>query len=115
MTDNNMDFADYLPKADWRQLREANESITPMTPDLACAEVVAQLFHETYERLAPEYNYRTRKASAVPWSQVPENNRELMIAVAEHVLSQLACAECGTNELFLEAPLHPFTEERTNE
>lgn len=60
-----------------------------MTPDSSLAEAVAQLFHESYERLAPEYNYQTRPASAVPWSQVPENNRELMIAVAEHVLSRL--------------------------
>lgn len=60
-----------------------------MTPDISLAEAVAQLFHETYERLAPEYNYQTRTASAVPWSHVPANNRELMIAVAEHVLSQL--------------------------
>jgi hypothetical protein len=53
-----------------------------MTP-----EELAQLFHETYERLAPEHNYQTRKASAVPWSDVPENNKNLMIAVAGEVLN----------------------------
>jgi hypothetical protein len=54
----------------------------PETP----AERLARFFHETYERLAPEYNYETRKASAVPWQLVPENNKRLMIAVAGEVL-----------------------------
>jgi len=48
-------------------------------------EQLAQLFHETYERLAPEHGYETRKASAVPWADVPDNNKALMIAVAEQV------------------------------
>jgi hypothetical protein len=52
-----------------------------MTP-----EQLAQLFHETYERLAPDFNYQTRKASAVPWSDVPESNKKLMIAVAGEIL-----------------------------
>ena len=54
----------------------------PETP----AERLARFFHETYERLAPEYNYETRKASAVPWQLVPENNKRLMIAVAGEIL-----------------------------
>ena len=53
------------------------------------AEELAQLFHETYERLAPEYGYTTRKTSAVPWSEVPEPNKSLMIAVAEKVMEEL--------------------------
>jgi hypothetical protein len=44
------------------------------------AEEIAKAFHETYERLAPEYGYKTREASAVPWEDVPENNKALMIA-----------------------------------
>lgn len=59
------------------------------------AEELAQLFHETYERLAPEYNYQTRKASAVPWSAVPENNKKLMIAVAGEVLKAMEEDECA--------------------
>lgn len=51
------------------------------------AEKLAQLFHETYEELAPDFNYETRKASAKPWCDVPENNKKLMIAVAERILS----------------------------
>ena len=52
-----------------------------MTP-----ESLAQLFHETYERLAPEFGYRIREASAKPWAQVPENNRALMTAVCREIL-----------------------------
>ncbi len=48
---------------------------------------LAQKFHETYEQLAPEHRYETRKESAVPWEDVPESNRRLMIAVAEEILA----------------------------
>lgn len=50
------------------------------------AERLAQHFHEAYERLAPDFAYQTRKDSAKPWAQVPEDNRLLMIAVAADVL-----------------------------
>ncbi len=50
------------------------------------AEQLAKLFHETYEFLAPGFGYKTREASAKPWEDVPENNKKLMIAVAEKVL-----------------------------
>lgn len=53
-------------------------------------EAVARAFHETYERLAPEHGYETRKASAVPWEQVPANNRALMVDVADTVLARLS-------------------------
>lgn len=48
------------------------------------AEKLARIFHETYERLAPAFDYKT---SAKPWEEVPEQNRKLMIAVCEHILS----------------------------
>lgn len=51
-----------------------------MTP-----EQLAQLFHETYERLAPDFGYKTREASAVPWSEVPPANKRLMIAVCAEI------------------------------
>jgi hypothetical protein len=54
------------------------------------AEELARRFHEHYERLAPDFGYDTREASAVPWEQVPEPNRSLMIAVATEVLKDLA-------------------------
>lgn len=51
------------------------------------AEGLAQQFHETYERLAPSFGYETRKASAKPWSDVPEQNKRLMIAVCAEILT----------------------------
>lgn len=54
------------------------------------AEQIARLFHETYERLAPKYGYKTRKASRVPWEEVPEANKRLMVAVAREVYYEIA-------------------------
>lgn len=56
------------------------------------AEVLAKMFHARYEELAPMFGYATRKESAVPWEQVPENNRRLMTAVCESMLATLAAA-----------------------
>jgi hypothetical protein len=50
------------------------------------AERVAQAFHESYERQAPEHGYKTRDASAVPWQDVPDQNKELMIAVVQDLI-----------------------------
>jgi len=52
-------------------------------------ESVAKLFHETYERLAPAFNYETRRGTRVPWEKVPERNKRLMVAVAAEVLAVL--------------------------
>ena len=56
------------------------------SPD-AAVEAVARAFHNTYERLAPHYDYETRKSSAVPWENVPANNRALMVAVVADLLA----------------------------
>lgn len=53
------------------------------------AESVARLFHETYERLAPAFGYGTREATRVPWEEVPERNKRLMIATTAEVLAML--------------------------
>jgi hypothetical protein len=50
------------------------------------AEQIAQAFHETYERLAPDFGYKTREASARPWAEVPEQNKSLMVAVVQSLL-----------------------------
>jgi len=50
---------------------------------------LAQVFHEVYEEMAPHFDYKTRDASAVPWADVPENNRKLMIAVSARIISRL--------------------------
>ena len=61
-------------------------STTDRKPHSAgAAERLAQVFHETYERLAPAYGYETRKESAVPWRAVPEQNKALMIATVREV------------------------------
>jgi hypothetical protein len=51
------------------------------------AEQIAKAFHDCYEKLAPAHSYETRKESAVPWEDVPENNRALMVAVVHELLS----------------------------
>ena len=53
------------------------------------AESVAKLFHEAYERLAPSFGYETRQATRVPWENVPERNKRLMIAATAEVLAML--------------------------
>ena len=55
-----------------------------MTPD-----ELARRFHETYERLAPDFGYETRRESAVPWDDVPANNKALMTAVCAELLTEL--------------------------
>jgi hypothetical protein len=47
---------------------------------------IAQQFHETYERLAPSYGYRTRLESAKPWDQIPFSNQSLMKATVQALL-----------------------------
>ena len=53
------------------------------------AEAVAKLFHETYERLAPAFGYKTRQDTRVSWESLPEHNKRLMIATAAEVLALL--------------------------
>jgi len=50
------------------------------------AEQMAEKFHTLYEELAPKFGYKTRPESAVKWKNVPENNKNLMIAVCEGLL-----------------------------
>ena len=50
------------------------------------AEAIARAFHKAYERLAPEFGYDTRTETAVPWDDVPEPNRKLMIAVVTELI-----------------------------
>jgi hypothetical protein len=52
------------------------------------AEGLARLFHETYEKLAPQYGYETREESRTDWQDVPDNNKQLMIATCRELLSK---------------------------
>lgn len=64
-----------------------------MTPEL-----LAQRFHEEYERLAPSFGYQTRKESAKPWAEVPARNKALMIAVCKELLDDPTIAEALEQE-----------------
>jgi hypothetical protein len=55
-------------------------------PTPSRAEKVAAEFHAAYEGLASGYGYKTREESAVPWAEVPEKNRKLMIATVQRLL-----------------------------
>jgi len=50
------------------------------------SEEIAAEFHRIYELHAKVMGYATRKESAVPWEDVPEINRALMISVIDDLL-----------------------------
>lgn len=52
------------------------------------AEEIAQQFHEACEELAPSHGYETRETSRKPWSEVPDQNKSLMIAVVGRLLNE---------------------------
>jgi len=51
------------------------------------AEELARLFHETYEQLAPEFGYKTRKGTR-EFSEHTSNG-QLMIAVCREILTAI--------------------------
>jgi hypothetical protein len=55
-----------------------------MTP-----EKLAELFHETYERLAPAFGWKTKRGCNVPFERLPERNKALMIATCQTVLNKI--------------------------
>lgn len=59
------------------------------------AETIAKAFHESYERQAPDHGYKTRERSAVPWEDVPEDNKSLMIAVVDDLLTSRVIADAS--------------------
>ena len=59
-----------------------------MSDALPSAEALAKWFHDTHEALAPEYGYETRAETRVPWAELPENNRSLMVAVASKFIEE---------------------------
>lgn len=68
------------------------------------AEQLAQLFHETHERLAPDFGYATRKETAIPWQNIPadSSNKRLMIAVAGEVLQVVQSEQAKENRTLRE-------------
>jgi hypothetical protein len=53
------------------------------------ADAVAKMFHEAYERLAPEFGYETRVDTRKDWDEVPTANKELMRATCKTVVNSL--------------------------
>jgi hypothetical protein len=51
-------------------------------------DLIAREFHETYEKLAPSHDYKTREESAVPWEDVPQANKSLMRSVIADLVSR---------------------------
>lgn len=49
-------------------------------------EEMAQAFHEAYERLAHDFGYKTRVETLVPWRDVPDKNKALMVATIRNVM-----------------------------
>lgn len=57
-------------------------------PEITDAELVAQAFHETYEAQAPHHGWETQQRSRKVWEEVPEENRRLMVSVAQTLLDK---------------------------
>ena len=47
---------------------------------------IAAAFHHVYETLAPEFGYKTRPESQTTFEELPQANRDLMIATVRAVL-----------------------------
>lgn len=47
---------------------------------------IAAAFHRAYEDVAPANGYETREESRVPFDQLPEANRETMLATVRRLL-----------------------------
>ena len=72
----------------------------------AICDEVARAFHESYERLSHEHGYETREASRKPWEDVPDNNKSLMRAVVQDLLSRgviLVPPACMPEDFVLDA------------
>lgn len=83
---SNMPEERGFPPPDEAPVRPAPSETAPEPEILESEEALARQFHEIYERLAPQFNYATRRESAVPWLEVPEDNRQLMVAVCAELL-----------------------------
>lgn len=52
-------------------------------------EHFARLFHEVYERRAPDFQWETQFASKGDWTDLPRNQRLLMLEVVGEVIQPL--------------------------
>lgn len=93
ITDDEKAMSGHCPRCGRMHSEFPPTTIKDAGAKLACsgeleAVALAKRFHETYERLAPRLNYKTRHESAVPWHKVPDKNKMLMIAVCEELLKE---------------------------
>ena len=80
-------------KNEYERLKQAQAQPRWISP-----QELAQKFHETYERLAPNFGYETRRESAKLWSDVPQQNKDLMIAVCAEIKLWMAGVASGPGE-----------------
>jgi len=73
----------------WRACVDKIDAIRSSLHNEATCLYVARSFHAHYESLAPQFGYTTRTDSNVPWDEIPEANRRLMVTTAGHVLRDL--------------------------
>lgn len=85
---------------------------------------LARLFHETYERLAPQFNYVTRLESRKSWDEVAHTpNGRLMLEVCAVVLNTLTRGHGGGIEyininndgVYVLSPARPRSDHEANQ
>jgi len=107
---NGKDEAEY-GKPDSTKQAPINAGNVLIVPNgISKAEELAKMFHEAYEELAPEHGYETRKESAKPWEEVPEQNKNLMIATVKRVFIRWANAEIKKLDKKMEKPIEDTLE-----
>jgi hypothetical protein len=93
-----------------RKLLRHTQAAVHGTPDRdlppGAAEQLARRFHELYEELQPAFGYRTREASAKPWYEVPQQNRDLMVTVCTAILGGAYGVPGQTSEELQEEDVH---------
>ena len=82
---------------------------------LSDATAIAREFHWHYERLAPRFGYGTRPESAKPWDEIPQANRDLMVAVVETLLDRGIIAASGPTEADPPPSVSPVTQQGTSD
>lgn len=55
---------------------------------VSVAERIAKEFHDTYEKLAPQFGWNTQTSSRKPWADVPKENKLLMIEVIHDLMDR---------------------------
>jgi hypothetical protein len=75
-----------------RDLEKAFEGMEPgrifRLVEQPTAHELATFFHDTYEMLAPDFGWTTSAGCVVPFDDLPDENRLLMLEVCERVLQE---------------------------